>query len=64
MYFNYNSVKKPNCKFTCLLVLQLFVLFSFFSAKKAANYSSYALGKVFACHKGMFYRFMNDGNFN
>ena len=66
------SVKNPNCKFTCLQVLQLLVLFPFFSIKNAANYSSSALGKMFAstlgkmfvCHKDMFYRFMNDGNVN
>lgn len=58
------SVKNPNCKFTCLQVLQLLVLFPFFSVKNAANYSSSALGKLFACHKDMFYRFMNDGNIN
>ena len=57
-------VKNPNCKFTCLQVLQLLVLFPFFSIKNAANYSSSALGKVFACHKDVFYRFMNDGNVN
>ena len=58
------SVKNPNCKFTCLQVLQLLLLFPFFSIKNAAGYSSSALGKVFACHKDMFYRFMNDGNVN
>ena len=58
------SVKKPNCKFTCFQVLQLLVLFPFFFVKNAANYSSSALGKLFACHKDMFYRFMNDGNIN
>ena len=58
------SVKNPNCKFTCLQVLQLLVLFPFFSVKNAANYSSSALSKLFACHKDMFYRFMNDGNVN
>ena len=45
------SVKNPNCKFTCLQVLQLLVLFPFFSIKNAANYSSSALGKMFVCHK-------------
>ena len=58
------SVKNPNCKFTCLQVLQLLVLFPFFSVKNAANYSSSALCKLFACDKDMFYRFMNDGNVN
>lgn len=58
------SVKNPNCKFTYLQVLQLLVLFPFFSVKNAANYSSSSLGKLFACHKDMFYRFMNDGNVN
>ena len=58
------SVKNPNCKFTCLQVLQLLVLFPFFSVKNAANYSSSALCKLFTCDKDMFYRFMNDGNVN
>ena len=58
------SVKNPNCKFTCLQVLQLLVLFPFFSIKNVANYSYSALSKVFVCHKDMFYRFMNDGNIN
>ena len=58
------SVKNPNCKFTCLQVLQLLLLFPFFSVKNAANYSSSSLGKLFVCHKDMFYRFMNDGNVN
>lgn len=58
------SVKSPNCKFTCLQVLQLLVLFPFFSIKNTAHYSSSALGKVFACHKDVFYCFMNDGNVN
>jgi len=40
------------------------VLFPFFSIKNAAGYSSSALGKLFACHKDMFYRFMNDGKVN
>lgn len=57
-------VKNPNCKFTCLQVLQLLLLFPFFSIKNAANYSSSTLGKVFACHKDMFYRFMNNGKIN
>lgn len=54
-------VKNLNCKFICIQVLQLLVFFPFFSVKNAANYSSSALGKVFACHKDMFYSFMNDG---
>ena len=58
------SVKNSNCKFTCLQVLQLLMLFPFFSVKNAANYSTSSLSKVFACHKDMFYRFMNDGNIN
>ncbi len=56
------SVKNPNCKFTSLQVLQLLVLFPFFPIKN--NYSSSTLGKMFVCHKDMFYRFMNDGNVN
>lgn len=58
------SVKNPNCKFTCLQVLQQLVLFPFFSIKNAANYSYSVSGRMFVCHKDMFYRFMNDGNVN
>ena len=58
------SLKNPSCKFTCLQVLQLFVLFPFFSVKNSASYSSSALDKMFACKKDIFYRFMNDGNVN
>lgn len=58
------SVKNPNCKFTCLQVLQLLVLFPFFSIKNACNYSCSALGSLFQCKKDMFYRFMNDSNIN
>ena len=58
------SVKNPNCRFTCLQVQQLLVLFPFFSIKNAACYSSSALDRMFVCHKDMFYRFMNDGNVN
>ena len=58
------SVKNHNCKFTSLQVLQLLVLFPFFSIKNASNYSYSALGRLFQCQKDMFYRFMNDGNVN
>ena len=30
--------KKPNCKFTCAQIVQMMVLFPFFSIKNAANY--------------------------
>ena len=43
-------------------MFQLLVLFPFFPIKN--NYSSSTLGKMFVCHKDMFYRFMNDGNVN
>ncbi len=43
---------------------QQLVLFPFFSIKNATNYSYSALGRMFVCHKDMFYRFMNDGNVN
>ena len=49
------TVKNPNCKFTCLQVLLLLVLFPLFSAKNVASY-------LFACYKDMFYRFMTDIN--
>lgn len=58
------SVKNQNCKFTCLQVLQRLVLFPFFSVKNAASYPTSAPGRLFACKKDMFYRFMNDGNVN
>ena len=58
------SVKNPNCRFTCIQILQLLVLFPFFLIRNAVNYSSSALGKVFICHQDMFYRFTNDGKVN
>ena len=58
------SVKNLNSRFTCFQVLQLLALFPFFSIRNAANYSSSALGKLFVCHKDMFYRFMNYGKVN
>lgn len=58
------SVKNQNRKFTCLQVLQLLLLFPFFSVKNAANYSTSSLSRMFVCHKDMFYRFLNDGNIN
>ncbi len=54
------SVKNHNCKFTCLQVLQLLVLFPFFSVKNASQYAVAALGKMFSCHKAMFLCF-TDG---
>ncbi len=54
------TVKKPNCKFTCLQVLQLLVLFPFFSVKNAFRYADSSLGRLFECEKDMFYRFMNN----
>lgn len=30
--------KKPNCKFTCRQLIQMMILFPFFSIKNAANY--------------------------
>ena len=56
-----NSIRIQS-KFTSLQVFQLLVLFPFFPIKN--NYSSSTLGKMFVCHKDMFYRFMNDGNVN
>ena len=44
-------VKNQNSKFTYLQVLQLLVLLPFFSVKNAANYSSSALCKLFACDR-------------
>lgn len=52
--------KKENCKFTVLQVFRLLLLFPFFSVKDAFHYSASAIGRVFACEKDMFYRFMED----
>ena len=43
------AAKNPNCKFTCLQVLQLLVLFPFFSIKNAANYSYSCLFAIKIC---------------
>lgn len=53
-------MQKKNCKFTVLQVFRLLLLFPFFSVKDAFHYSASALGRVFACEKDMFYRFMED----
>ena len=52
--------KKENCKFTVLQVFRLLLLFPFFSVKDAFHYSTSALGRVFACERDMFHRFMED----
>lgn len=52
--------KKPNCKFTILQVFQLLLLFPLFRVKDAFHYGGSALGRMFACEKDMFYRFMSD----
>ena len=52
--------KRPNCKFTCAQVIQLMVLFPFFSIRNAANYCSSSLKTLFDCHKDMFYRILSN----
>ena len=49
--------KKPNCKFTCAQVIQMMILFPFFSVKNAATMSALACSCSLDCHKSMFYRF-------
>ena len=41
-------VKNPNCKFTFVQMVKLFVLFPFFSVKTAADYAESGLGRVFS----------------
>lgn len=52
--------KRPNCKFTCAQVIQLMVLFPFFSIKNAANYCGSSLQTLFDCRKDMFYRVLSN----
>ena len=55
--------KKPNCKFTCTQVIQMIqmmILFPFFSIKNAANYVGSSLQSLFDCHKDMFYRVLSN----
>lgn len=52
--------KNKNCKLTVLQVFNLLLLFPFFNVKGAFHYSTSALGRIFACEKDMFYRFMED----
>ena len=52
--------KRRNCKFTCAQVIQLMILFPFFSIKNAANYCGSALQSLFGCRKDMFYRVLSN----
>lgn len=54
--------KKANCKFTPLQVLNLLIVFPFFTIKNAYRYSDSSLNRLFHCEKDMFYRFLNNGN--
>jgi len=54
--------KKPNCKFTCAQVIQMMILFPFFSVKNAANYLGSSLQSLFDCRKDMFYRVLSNDN--
>lgn len=52
--------KRRNCKFTCAQVIQLMILFPFFSIKNAADYCGSALQSLFGCRKDMFYRVLSN----
>ena len=52
--------KKPNCKFTCSQVIQMLILFPFFSVKNAASYCGCSLQRLFDCRKDMFYRVLSN----
>lgn len=52
--------KRPNCKFTCSQVIQMMILFPFFSIKNAANYCGSSLQSLFDCRKDMFYRVLSN----
>lgn len=52
--------KKPNCKFTCAQVIQMMILFPFFSVKNVANYIGSSLQPLFDCHKDIFYRVLSN----
>lgn len=52
--------KKPNCKFTCAQVIQMMILFPFFSIKNVANYIGSSLQPLFDCHKDIFYRVLSN----
>ena len=54
--------KKPNSKFTCRQVIQMMILFPFFSVNNAANYRISPLQALFDCHKDMFYRVLSNEN--
>lgn len=52
--------KKPNCKFTCAQVIQMMILFPFFSIKNAGSYLGSSLQSLFDCRKDMFYRVLSN----
>ncbi len=52
--------KKPNCKFTRNQIIQMMILFPFFSIKNAANYCGSSLHSLFNCHKDTFYRMLSN----
>jgi len=54
--------KHKNCKLTFVQVLQLLIVYPFFSVKNPLDYENSAIGKFFSCKKDMFYRFMNNEN--
>ena len=54
--------KRPNCKLTCLQVLELLLIFPFFMVKNSFQYHHSGLSKLFSCQKDMFYRFMEQDN--
>ena len=56
--------KRPNCKLTCLQVLELLLIFPFFMVKNSFQYHHSRLSKLFSCQKDMFYRFLTSSLFS
>lgn len=52
--------KMYNCKMSSWQVLNLLLVFPFFSVKNALQYESSMLGRYFRCKKDMFYDFLNS----
>lgn len=52
--------KKPNCKFTCAQVIQMMILFPFFTIRNAGSYLGSSLQSLFDCRKDMFYRVLSN----
>ena len=52
--------KRSNCKFTCVHIIKLMILFPFFSIRNAANYCGSSQWSLFDCQKDMFYRVLSN----